>query len=95
MTRLRACAPLLALLLALALPLGLLWEGLNYGAARGWVYTVPFFEHPKLFEMPMPGYLGYLPFLLEAVAALALLERLRPSLRGLRGAAAVAAVILA
>src|SRR5206468_3468197 len=30
-------------LLALALPLGLTWESLNWGAARGWVYTVPFF----------------------------------------------------
>ncbi len=72
-------------LLALALPLGLLWESLNFGCERGWFYTVPHFEQLKLFEMPLPGYLGYLPFLLEAGAALALLERLerleRPRLR--------------
>jgi hypothetical protein len=64
-------------LLALALPLGLLWESLNSGCERGWFYTVPHLERFKLFEMPLPGYLGYLPFLLEAGAALALLERVR------------------
>jgi hypothetical protein len=71
-------------LLALALPVGLLWEALNSGAARGWVYTVPHFESAKLFEMPLPGYLGYLPFLLECGAALALLDRAAPRLRGVR-----------
>ena len=75
------------------LPLGLIWESLNWQCERGWIYTVPHFERWKLFEMPLPGYLGYLPFLLEATAALALLDRLRPSLRGARGAAAIAAVI--
>jgi hypothetical protein len=69
-------------LLALALPVGLLWEALNFGAARGWVYTVPYIESPKLFEMPLPGYLGYLPFLLECGAALALVGRVAPRLRG-------------
>lgn len=68
-------------LIALALPLGFVWESLNFGCERGWIYTVPFFEHPKLFEMPLPGYLGYVPFLLEAGAALALLDRLQPRLR--------------
>ena len=78
----------------LGLPLGLLWESLNWGCERGWVYTVPHFESPKLFEMPLAGYLGYLPFLLEATAALALLDRLRPHLRGLRAACALAGVLL-
>ena len=64
-------------LLSLGLPLGLLWESLNWGCERGWFYTVPHFERPRLFEMPLPGYLGYLAFLLEAGAALALLERVR------------------
>jgi hypothetical protein len=62
--------------LAVGLPFGLAWESLNQGCARGWVYTVPHFEKPKLFEMPLAGYLGYLPFLLECASALALLERL-------------------
>jgi hypothetical protein len=81
-------------LLILALPLGLLWEFFNWRCARGWFYTVPFFDRPKLFEMPLPGYLGYLPFLLEAGAALALLDRLRPYLRGGRGALALCAVLV-
>ena len=73
---LRAGDPgVLVRMLALGLPLGLLWEALNWGAARGWVYTVPGFESPKLFEMPLAGYLGYLPFLLECGAALALVDR--------------------
>jgi len=79
--------------MALGLPLGLLWESLNWRCARGWVYTVPFFDRPKLFEMPLPGYLGYLPFALECAAALAVLDRLRPRLRGMRGALAVVAVL--
>jgi len=79
--------------MALGLPLGLLWESLNWRCARGWFYTVPFFEKPRLFEMPLPGYLGYLPFALECLAALALLDRLRPRLRGARGAAAFLLVL--
>jgi hypothetical protein len=79
--------------MALGLPLGLLWESLNWRCARGWIYTVPFFDRPKLFEMPLPGYLGYLPFALECAAALAVLDRVRPRLRGVRGALAIAAVL--
>ena len=79
-------------LLALALPLGLFWEGLNSGAARGWVYTVPGFESPKLFEMPLAGYLGYLPFLLECGAALALLDRTVPRLRRAPALVLIAAI---
>jgi hypothetical protein len=78
----------------LGLPLGFLWEALNWRCARGWVYTVPFFAHPKLFEMPLPGYLGYLPFSMECAAALALLDRLRPRLRGARGGVALLGVLL-
>jgi hypothetical protein len=80
--------------MALGLPLGLLWEALNWRCARGWFYTVPFFDHPRLFEMPLPGYLGYLPFALEAAAALAVLDRLRPHLRGGKGVLALGAVAL-
>ena len=79
----RVRVPLKAM--ALGLPLGLVWEALNFRCARGWVYSIPWFDRPKLFEMPLPGYLGYLPFALECAAALALLDRLRPHLRGSRG----------
>lgn len=78
--------------MAIGLPLGLVWESLNWKCARGWYYTVPFFDRPRLFEMPLPGYLGYLPFALEAAAALALLDRLRPHLRGGRAVMALLAV---
>ena len=77
--------------LAVGLPFGLAWESLNWGCARGWVYTVPHFEKPKLFEMPVAGYLGYLPFLLECASALAVVERLRPR----RSAALLAALCVA
>lgn len=79
-------------LLALALPLGLLWEGLNWGSARGWVYTVPHFESWKLFEMPLPGYLGYFPFMLECGAALALLDRTVSRLTGTRAVVMLLAI---
>ncbi len=78
--------------IAIGLPLGLLWEALNWRCARGWSYTIPLFDRPKLFEMPLPGYLGYLPFALECAAALALLDRVRPHLRGGRGVIALGAV---
>ncbi|HYZ88657.1 MAG TPA: hypothetical protein VE620_05125, partial [Myxococcales bacterium] len=82
----------LARLLAVALPVGLLWEALNYGCERGWVYTVPQFESWKLFEMPLPGYLGYFPFLLECGAALALLDRVAPRLDARRAAVMLVAI---
>lgn len=84
--------PLRAMLIGL--PLGLLWEALNWGCARGWRYSIPFFDRPRLFEMPLPGYLGYLPFALECAAALAVLDRLRPHLRAARAPLALLAVVL-
>lgn len=44
---------------------GLLWESWNSIAGSSWVYTVPFFENTKLFEMPLAGFLGFPPFALE------------------------------
>src|SRR5205807_1216306 len=46
----------------------------------------------KLFEMPLPGYLGYLPFLLECAGALALLDRAAARLDRMRGLVMVAAI---
>lgn len=45
--------------------IGLLWEMLNIKARAKWIYTVPFFEELKLFEMPVPGFLGFPPFAVE------------------------------
>jgi len=44
---------------------GVLWEFWNYWAGAKWHYTVPIMEHTKIFEMPLPGYLGFPPFALE------------------------------
>lgn len=45
---------------------GLLWEFWNFWALSKWVYTVPFFDRIKGFEMPLPGFLGFAPFAVEA-----------------------------
>jgi hypothetical protein len=44
---------------------GLCWETWNFWASAKWIYTVPFFEELKLFEMPVLGFLGFPPFALE------------------------------
>jgi len=44
---------------------GILWEFWNYWARSKWHYAVPIMEHTKLFEMPLPGYLGFPAFALE------------------------------
>ena len=44
---------------------GVLWEFWNYWSGAKWHYTVPIMEHLKVFEMPLPGYLGFPPFALE------------------------------
>lgn len=52
-------------LLLAGLICGLFWELFNYWAGAKWIYTLPFFNSPKIFEMPMLGYLGFLPFAWE------------------------------
>ncbi len=44
---------------------GVLWEFWNYWARAKWHYTVPILENLKMFEMPLPGYLGFPPFAVE------------------------------
>ena len=44
-----------------------LWN--NWARAK-WQYTVPIMENLKIFEMPLPGYLGFPPFALECFTAL-------------------------
>ena len=44
---------------------GWLWEYWNYWAGAKWHYIFPIFQSHKIFEMPVPGYLGFLPFALE------------------------------
>ena len=53
------------LLLTAGLICGVLWELWNFWAATKWIYTVPFFEELKIFEMPLLGFLGFPPFAVE------------------------------
>ena len=56
------------LLLVAGLICGFLWELWNFWALSKWVYTVPFFEKAKGFEMPILGFLGFPPFAVQAYA---------------------------
>jgi hypothetical protein len=60
---------------------GVLWEFWNYWAAAKWHYTVPIMQDVKIFEMPLPGYLGFPAFAIECftmyVFVRALFVRLR------------------
>ncbi len=53
------------LLLTAGLACGILWEFWNFWARSKWVYTVPFFDQLKGFEMPPLGFLGFPPFAVE------------------------------
>ena len=53
------------LLLTAGLICGVLWEFWNFWARTKWIYTVPFFDELKLFEMPLAGFLGFPPFAVE------------------------------
>jgi len=53
------------LLLIAGLICGFLWEFWNFWARSRWIYTVPFFEELKGFEMPFLGFLGFPPFAVQ------------------------------
>jgi len=55
---------------------GVLWEFWNYWARAKWHYTVPIMEQLKIFEMPLPGYLGFPAFALECFTMYASVRRL-------------------
>jgi hypothetical protein len=66
---LRAGDPtLLFTLFAAGVTCGFFWEMWNYYSYPKWAYVLPGVTAPKLFEMPIPGYLGYFPFALELYA---------------------------
>ncbi|MFZ5447486.1 MAG: hypothetical protein ACOZFS_02460 [Thermodesulfobacteriota bacterium] len=52
-------------LLVAGLICGVWWESWNWFAVTKWVYTLPVLNCFKVFEMPLPGYLGFAPFALE------------------------------
>jgi hypothetical protein len=53
-------------LLLAGLTIGVLWETYNYWAHGKWIYTVPWLEQVKMFEMPPFGFVGFPVFALEA-----------------------------
>jgi hypothetical protein len=63
---------LVLVLFAAALICGAFWEMWNMHAWPKWVYTFPYLNQYKIFEMPLAGYLGYLPFGLDIWALTAL-----------------------
>lgn len=75
---------LVRLLLA-GLAAGLLWESLNAVARARWVYTVPGLETGKLFEMPLPGFLGFPVFALECWVTYRFLVNAGVAVEGWRG----------
>jgi hypothetical protein len=68
--------PFVRLLLA-GLVCGGLWEFWNFWAYTKWLYTVPFFENLKWFEMPPLGFLGFPPFAVECYVLVNLLNAVR------------------
>jgi predicted flap endonuclease-1-like 5' DNA nuclease len=48
------------------LAVGIIWEAYNFWARGKWIYTVPWLEEVKLFEMPPFGFVGFPVFALEA-----------------------------
>jgi hypothetical protein len=55
---------------------GILWEFWNFWARAKWHYTVPIMEHLKIFEMPVPGYLGFPAFALECFTMYVFVRRM-------------------
>ncbi len=47
---------------------GILWECYNFWARGKWIYTLPWLDDLRLFEMPVLGFLGFPFFALEAWA---------------------------
>ncbi len=59
--------PVVALWLG-GLVCGFFWEMWNFFSYPKWMYTVPWVDFWRVFEMPLLGYGGYLPFALELYA---------------------------
>lgn len=56
---------------------GAIWEAWNFLSPVRWIYTVPFLEHFKVFEMPVVGYIGFPVFAVETIALFDLIEAIR------------------
>ena len=67
-------------LMVAGLVCGVFWEFWNYWAAAQWLYIFPILQGWKIFEMPLPGFLGFPAF---AVECFVMFESLRVLARGL------------
>ena len=83
---------ILRLLLA-GLVAGVLWEGFNAVSRAKWIYTVPFLEELKIFEMPPLGFVGFAFFALEAWSLYHLCRTWRSVWRGALSVALVVAAL--
>ena len=63
---------------------GLLWEFWNYWARARWLYVFPIWQDWKIFQMPLPGYLGFPPFALECLVMYEFLRGVKNQLAGSR-----------
>ena len=84
----------IARLMAAGLFAGVLWETFNAFARGRWIYTVPFLDGLKIFEMPPLGFLGF-PFFALEVWSLYHLLVLLTTRRTLIGSALFAVLALA
>lgn len=64
-------------LLLAGLVCGFLWESWNTLSSARWVYTLPWLNQPKLFAMPLAGFLGFPPFAVECYVTMSALSLLR------------------
>lgn len=76
-------------LLASGMVCGILWEFWNYWAAAKWLYIFPILQDWKIFEMPLPGYLGFAPFALECFVMYEFVGTLRRQVSRPRGSGAL------
>ena len=84
----------IARLMTAGLVAGALWESFNAMSRGRWIYTVPFLEHPKIFEMPPAGFIGFPFFALEVWSLYHLLGP-RTNRRALAGSAVFVLLVLA
>ena len=64
-------------LLAAGLICGFIWESFNFLAGARWQYTIPYLSEPKIFAMPLAGFLGFPPFAVECYVFFAAVSLLR------------------
>jgi len=69
---------------------GVLWEFWNYWSRAKWIYTVPIMQQWKVFEMPLPGYLGFAPFAVECFTMYVFVRALYASLSSRVGGRTIA-----